>query len=86
MDDDNTSKTLTAPVSVAIPIEVDLWDAVHVAAYLKQSRRTAAEKTVFLAGFPAPVRLPSASGGKGHPLWIAREVVVWAERHQEIAA
>lgn len=33
--------------------------------------------------FPRAVRLPTPTGGRGYPLWWAREVVAWAERWQE---
>ena len=66
-----------------IPLEVDLWSTVEIAAYLKKSPASVADRVVCLPGFPQAIRLPSATGGKGHPLWKAIEVIAWTEKHQE---
>jgi len=68
---------------IRIPLDVALWGADEIAAYLCVSRRQAAEKVVALPGFPQPIRLPVLRGGKGHPRWKAVEVIAWAESHQE---
>lgn len=65
-----------------IPIEVDLWDAAHIAAYLKRSHSTVRDKILPLPGFPRPIRIQTANG-TGHPLYKAREVIQWAESLQE---
>lgn len=65
----------------AIPIEVDLWDASHIAAYLKRSHSTVRDKILPLPSFPKPIRIHTANG-IGHPLYKAREVVRWAESLQ----
>lgn len=61
-----------------IPIEVDLWDTEHIAAYLKRSYSTVRDKVLPLPSFPKPIRLQT-SNGTGHPLYKAREVIRWAE-------
>lgn len=65
-----------------IPIEVDLWDASHIAAYLKRSHSTVRDKILPLPSFPRPIRIQTANG-TGHPLYKAREVIQWAESLQE---
>jgi hypothetical protein len=67
----------------AIPLEIDLWSGDELAAYFKRDRRSVMEKIVCLPSFPRAIRLPSAIGGKGQPLWKAREVIEWAESYQE---
>lgn len=64
-----------------IPIEFDLWDASHIAAYLKRSHSTVRDKILPLPSFPKPIRIQTANG-TGHPLYKAREVVRWAESLQ----
>lgn len=64
-----------------IPIEVDLWDASHIAAYLKRSHSTVRDRILPLPSFPKPIRIQT-SNGTGHPLYKAREVVRWAESLQ----
>lgn len=78
----------------AIPVDVDLWSAKEVGAYLKVSARQALERYAPLPDFPKPVRLPSTdpraaaqpgkskTKGKGHPRWQAKEVIAWALKHK----
>jgi len=65
----------------SIPIEVDLWDAAHIAAYLKRSHSTVRDKILPLPSFPRPIRIQTANG-TGYPLFKAREVIKWAESLQ----
>lgn len=74
--------TIAAQAAPQIPITVDLWSAKEVAAYLKVTPRHVLERYAIMPGFPAPIRLPSPSGGIGHPRWKAKEIITWAERHQ----
>lgn len=67
-----------------IPVALDLWSKDEIAAYIKQNPRTVAERTTKLPGFPQAIYLPTQSGkGRAHPLWKAKEVIAWAEKHQE---
>ena len=61
-----------------IPVEIDLWDASHIAAYLKRSHSTVRDRILPLPSFPKAIRIQT-SNGTGHPLYKAREVVRWAE-------
>jgi hypothetical protein len=77
------AQAVASQIRPAIPVEIDLWSAVEVAAFLKRDIRTTREKIAALPGFPQAIRLPAPSGGRGHPLWKAREVIAWAEKYQE---
>jgi hypothetical protein len=66
----------------AIPIEVALWSGDDIATYLRRDKRTVMEKLACLPDFPKAIKLPSASGGKGWPLWVAKEVIAWAKGYQ----
>ncbi|MEW8692251.1 MAG: hypothetical protein AB2535_14340 [Candidatus Thiodiazotropha endolucinida] len=71
-------------LSPRIPITVDLWSVREIAAYLKRSEAVVRERITPLPGFPQAIRLPVAgSKGRGQPLWKAKEVIIWAEKHQE---
>jgi ABC-type Fe3+ transport system substrate-binding protein len=70
-------------VAPRIPIEIDLWSASEIAAYLKLSERQVTERYAPLPDFPKAYRLPTPSGGSGHPRWKAHEVIAWAERYAE---
>lgn len=65
-----------------IPLEVDLWDTEHIAAYLKRSHSTVRDKILPLPSFPKAIRIQTANG-TGLPLYKAREVIRWAESLQE---
>ena len=68
---------------LAISIEHDLWDAAMIAAYLKVGKPQVLARYAPLPGFPQAIRLPVAGGGKGQPRWKAKEIIAWAEKHQE---
>lgn len=71
---------------VAIPLEIDLWDAKAIGAYLKVSPRQVLERYSCRPEFPHPIRLPSSDKGHGHPRWKAAEVIKWAESYSKIPA
>jgi len=66
----------------AIPLDVDLWDTEHIAAYLKRSYTTVRDKIIVRPDFPRPIKL-NATQERAHPLYKAREVIQWAEGLQE---
>lgn len=62
----------------AIPVEVDLWDTEHIAAYLKRSYTTVRDKIIVRPDFPKPIKI-NPTQERSHPLYKAREVIRWAE-------
>lgn len=68
-------------MQAAIPIDIDLWDTEHIAAYLKYSHSTVRDKILPLPSFPKPICIRTANGS-GLPRYKAREVVKWAESLQ----
>ena len=78
-----TLEELIKLIQPQIPVSVDLWDAKTIGAYLKVAPRRITEHYALLEDFPAPIRLPSATGGHGHPRWKAMDIVLWAEQYQE---
>lgn len=70
-------------ITPAIPINIDLWDAATIGAYLKMSPRQVTERYAPLPDFPKAIRLPSPGSGKGHPRWKATEVIAWAEKYMD---
>ena len=65
----------------SIPLDIDLWDTEHIAAYLKYSYSTVRDKILPLPSFPKPICIRTANGS-GMPRYKAREVVCWAESLQ----
>lgn len=55
----------------------ELWEAQHIADFLKLSKNTVQGKILDKNGFPGPVILPT--GGRR---WVAKEVRAWAMRHK----
>ena len=71
-------------LSPRIPVTVDLWSVKEIASYLKRSEAVVRERITVLPGFPQAIRSPvAASKGRGQPLWKAKEVIAWTEKHQE---
>jgi hypothetical protein len=66
-----------------IPLSVDLWSIAEIAAYLKVSTASVSDRYATSPDFPKAIRLPSGGPRKGHPRYKAKEVIAWAERHQE---
>lgn len=63
----------------AISFDVGLWSVDEIAVHLKRDRQEIVQDVVYLPSFPKAIRLLTATGGKGHRLWKAREVKEWAE-------
>lgn len=87
MSSDSGGKELLATIlqrltERVIPVEVDLWDTEHIAAYLKRSYTTVRDKIIVRPDFPRPIKL-NPSQERSHPLYKAREVIEWAESLQE---
>lgn len=61
----------------------ELWTVKHIAEYLHRNEKVTSERIVTLPGFPQAIRLPTAKGSKGFPMWKSAEVVAWVEKHQE---
>ena len=71
---------------VKIPLEIDLWDAETIGAYLKLSPRQVLERVAIRPDFPNQIRIPTEGKGRGHPRWRAAEVIKWAESYSRIPA
>jgi hypothetical protein len=67
-----------------IPLDVALWDADAVAAYLSVDRRYVLERLAVRSDWPRTIRL--TDGPKGSARWRAREVIAWAQRREGRAA
>lgn len=67
-----------------IPLSVDLWSSAEIGFYLKLSPRVITERYAPLPDFPKAIRLPSSSGGHGHPRWRARDIIAWAGKYQDV--
>lgn len=70
-------------IKPSIPVALDLWSAKEIAAYLKRSERQVTERYAALPSFPKAIRLPVLDGGRGQPLWRAKEIMDWAQRFQD---
>lgn len=69
-------------VRPAVPIDAALWNSSDVANYLRVSKNQLARYTP-RPDFPKPIRLPTQTGGHGHPLWRALEVIKWTENYHD---
>jgi predicted DNA-binding transcriptional regulator AlpA len=80
---DRISHAIADRIAPAVPIDIALWDAETISAYLKVGKSQVLERYAPLPGFPKAIRLPSTTGGRGHPRWKASEIIEWAEHHTE---
>lgn len=59
-----------------IPFDYEMWDIATIAACMKLSEAQVRERLAPQPDFPKAVRLPTASGGRGHARYRAKDV--WA--------
>jgi hypothetical protein len=64
-----------------IPISIALWDIGVIAEYILRSESYVRNVIVAVPTFPRAVRLPGPN--KSQALYLAREVVAWAEGYRE---
>jgi hypothetical protein len=64
-----------------VPLLDQLWGTAEIGIYLRRSTDNVRKEIVCLPSFPCPIRLPVH--GKAQALYKAREVIRWAESHQE---
>lgn len=80
---DRLAAAVAERIRKPIPIQVELWSAAEIAAYLKVSQRQVIERYSKLPDFPPAIRLLSAGRRSGRPRWRASEVIAWAEKYRE---
>ncbi len=67
-----------------IPLDVALWDAGQIGAYLGVASGTVLEHYACRPDFPRAIPLPPTGEAKrGQRRWKAAEVIEWAEARQE---
>lgn len=80
---DKMASAFAKYVNPTIPLHIDLWDIATIAAYLKRNETVVRERLACKPDFPAAIRLPTESGRRGHALYRAKEVILWAEKYSE---
>ncbi len=65
-----------------IPLSVDLWDIGIIATFLKREPQVVRERIACMPSFPRAIRLPTKNC-RTQPLYKAKEIIEWAEKHQE---
>lgn len=58
------------------------WTAEDIAFQIGKSKSTVQSRYTCKPNFPKARRLPSEKG-KGHPVWLASEIMAWIEKHKE---
>lgn len=80
---DQLAAAVAAHITPAIPVDIDLWGAAEIGAYLKIGSRQVLERYAPLPDFPKAIRLPTPGGGFGQPRWRATEIIAWVSNYQE---
>lgn len=86
-DDNDLINRLAAAVAdrirPQIPFDYDMWDIATIAACMKLSEAQVRERLAPQPDFPKAVRLPTASGGRGHARYRAKDVWAWMMKYQD---
>lgn len=64
--------------SASIPVAERYMDAEDVGILLGFKTRYVSERLALRDDFPAPMRID----GTGHPRWLGKEILAWAETHR----
>jgi hypothetical protein len=80
---DKMASAFAKHIKPEIPLHIELWDIATIASYLKRNEHVVRERIACKPDFPAAIRLPSEKGRRGHPLYKAKEVILWAEKYME---
>ena len=73
-------------LSPHVSAEYDFWSTREIAFLLKRSENVVRDHIVHIPDFPPAYRLPSRNNlKKSHPLWKAKEVLAWIEKHRDRA-
>ena len=81
--DRHIADSVVSQFAPRLPPSLSLWNASKVAEYLNVGARQVLERYSLMDGFPAAIRLPNPTGGRGHPRWKATEIIAWAAKYQE---
>lgn len=86
-DDNDLINRLAAAVAdrirPQIPFDYEMWDVATIAACMKLSEAQVRERLAPQPDFPKAVRLPTASGGRGHARYRAKDVWAWMMKYQD---
>jgi hypothetical protein len=86
-DDNDLINRLAAAVAdrirPQIPFDYEMWDIATIAACMKLSEAQVRERLAPQPDFPKAVRLPTASGGRGHARYRAKDVWAWMMKYQD---
>jgi hypothetical protein len=66
-----------------IPFDYEMWDIATIAACMKLSEAQVRERLAPQPDFPKAVRLPTASGGRGHARYRAKDIWAWMMKYQD---
>jgi hypothetical protein len=75
---------IIAAIRIAALGGEELWGFDEIAAHSKFERNYVVNYITALPDFPRPIRV--GKDGKGHPRYIAHEVIAWFKARQEKAA
>lgn len=82
IDYERLAEAVAVRLAKAPPFELVVWSGKECAEYLKVSRAQFMDRTSKHHEFPAALRMPTESGGGGHPRWFARDVIAWLAKQK----
>lgn len=81
---DKLVDALTQPATPVIPVGIALWDTKTCATYFNMSEGAFRDRYACLPEFPPAIRLPTATGRKGHPQYESADVIRFARSYKEV--
>lgn len=80
---DKLARAVAAHLPAQIPVDVALWDSSDCASFMRVSCGHFMQYIAPQPKFPQALRFPKLDGKTGQPRWKAKEVIEWADSHQE---
>ncbi len=79
---ENLCRSIASHIGGAnVPLDQRPWSAEQCADYLQIETKTFQNTYAPMPSFPRAIR-PTTSAGRGHPRWIAQEVIDWWLSHR----
>lgn len=80
---DQLAAAIAQKITPSTPLNKTPWDADECAAYHRVSNKTFIQSYASNPGYPRPIRV-STTTGRGHPRWLAQEVIDWTLNNRTI--
>lgn len=85
IDYEKLASAIANKLGMLPPPEAIIWSSEQCANYLGIGRRHFSDRVSKSYDFPAPIKLPTVTGSKGHDRWYAIDIQAWAKKYKRKA-